>query len=398
MKNFVPVQSSNRIQQLDVFRGFAILGIFMVNILVMNCGFTFRLDWETEQIALGQGKALFFLETFFYSKFFPIFSFLFGLGVALQFRKMNSTGSFSYTFFIRRFGALLAFGIAHILFVWSGDILNLYALIGFILLLFVNRSAKFVLWLAILIFIFPYNRQIFEHIISWFQFDFAAPLNEIARPEVIELKRNGSYWSGVLLRIKEYKFAMELLYAGIGQTALSMALFGLYLVKKGVVDHLSEFVNKIQWKFLVIAGSLIIFRLILLYVIWPSFEIERGTFLSISLYTFFILGEISMALFYLFILAKLLQNKFWNTLISPLQYVGKMAFTNYILQSVVGHLMMRYFGGYEMFSPTQLILIVLAVFAFQIVLSKIWLTKFKYGPLEWLWRMISYQKILPLKK
>ena len=93
----------------------------------------------------------------------------------------------------------------------------------------------------------------------------------------------------------------------------------------------------------------------------------------------------------------------WNKgigrwLISKLQFVGRMALSNYILQSILGYLVMRTFNGYEYFSAFGCIILVLSIYSFQIIISQLWLTKFQFGPLEWAWRCISYVKILPIRK
>lgn len=88
---------THRISELDVLRGFALLGIFMVNILGMNCGFTFNNDWTQEQTGFINQSSLFIIDTFFHSKFFPIFSLLFGIGIALQMegiKKKDTSNSF----------------------------------------------------------------------------------------------------------------------------------------------------------------------------------------------------------------------------------------------------------------------------------------------------------------
>ncbi len=393
-----PIDRRKRVIDLDVFRGFAVLGIFMVNILVMNASFTFRGEWEAEQSGWLQKASFFFLETFFYSKFFVIFSFLFGMGVALQIQKAKEKNTFSNLFFIRRFGSLFLFGAMHILFIWSGDILHLYGALGFLLLPVFRFSARILLWLAITVFIFPFYGEIFEFVVNSMSFDFHKPLAELSRESIIELKQNGSYWSGVELRLKEYSFAMDFLYSGIGPVAFSMMLFGGYLVKRNILFNIPEWLNKSR---LTLFTSLIIFttyRFVLLYCVLPNFEIDHGSFLSFVLMSIFYLSDITLSLTYLWIIAYLLRSSTFKQVLSPLQYVGRTAFSNYIIQSTIGYVIMRTFGYYQSFSAFECILVVLSIFSFQVVISKIYLTYFRFGPLEWLWRCISYWKLLPLKK
>lgn len=393
-----PTPKSDRINELDIFRGFAILGIFMVNILVMNVSFAYRGEWEAEQTGWLQRGSFFVLETVFYSKFFTIFSFLFGAGVALQIQRAKQKGNYSNTFFLRRFVTLFLFGIMHILFIWSGDILHLYGMLGLLLLLFFRGSAKVLLWSATVVFFFPFYTIIFEQIVEWLSFDYSVPLASLSREDIFELKHHGSYLSGIILRLKEYAFAMGLIYSGITPIALTMMLLGGYVVKMGWLENIYNRLIKIRPYLLGALVILMIYRFILLYWISPSFEIPFGSTLSITLTIFFQLSDIVISFTLLWLIGYLWNKGVFKQLLSPLQYVGRMALSNYISQSVIGYLIMRTFNGYEYFSAFGCIILVLGVYSIQIILSKLWLAKFMFGPLEWLWRCISYMKLLPIKK
>lgn len=370
----------------------------MVNILVMNVSFTQRGEWELEQTSWIQQAAFFILETFFYSKFFVIFSLLFGMGVALQIQRAKVKGTFRNSFFIRRFTSLFLFGVMHILFIWSGDILHLYGALGFLLLFLFRFSAKVLLWTAIIVFVFPFYSEIFDWILQFLQFDHYSPLGRLSGDTIKELKLNGSYISGIQLRLKEYAYAMSLMYTGIGPIALSMMLLGGLLVKRGVLDHLSSWMHKTRIPLLITLIILTAYRFFLLYYIVPNFEVEHGSMLSFLFISLLYLADISLSLSYLWIIAYLLRTKSFHRVLSPLQYVGRTAFTNYILQSIIGYLIMRTFGYYQSFSAIECILIVLIVFTFQILISKVWLRYYRFGPLEWVWRCISYWKVLPIRK
>ena len=393
-----PTPSNNRILHLDIFRGFAILGIFMVNILVMNTSFLYRNDWIVENASSINDAAYWFLEMFFFSKFFPIFSFLFGIGVALQIRSLKAKKMDSTLFLFRRFTALFIFGMAHLLFIWSGDILHLYAMFGFVLMLMYRANTTVILLSAILLFFFPYFDDIYQYIIDFFSADPQSELMRMYRNDIAYIKTNGSYSSDVSLRISEYAFFLNVVISFIIPIALTMAILGLYIVKKGIIDRIESFVHKIRIPFLIVFVVIVSYRFIFRYWILEHFNIEYGSLLSFFLWTIYCVSEIMLSFAYLIIIVYLLKTKFWKKLLSPLKYVGRMAFTNYIMQSVIGYLIMQTFGYYESFSPSQCILIVLIVFACQIPLSWFWLKYFKFGPLEWLWRCISYWKILPIKK
>ena len=396
--DFSPSPSTNRILHLDIFRGFAILGIFMVNILVMNVSFVYRQDWLIENASWVNEKAYWFLEMFFFSKFFPIFSFLFGIGVALQIRSLKAKKVSSTPFLLRRFFALFVFGIAHILFIWSGDILHLYALFGFVLMIMYRATPRVILLSAIVLFFFPYFDEIYQYSCDFFSVNPASALSNLTRENIVDLKLNGSYYSGIKLRLVEYSFMVPFLISLIIPIALTMSILGLYVVKKGIVDRIESFARKIRFPFLITLIVFLVYRFTLIYWLLPSFKIEHGSLLSFGLWTLYFFSEIMISFGYLWIIVYLLRSNLGKKLLSPLQYVGRMAFTNYILQSIIGYLIMRTFGYYETFSPAECILIVLVVFACQIPLSWYWLQHFKFGPLEWIWRCISYWKLLPLRK
>jgi uncharacterized protein len=393
-----PVQKSNRIDELDLFRGFAILGIFMVNILVMNVSFLYRGEWEAEQSGWLQQASFFVLENLFYSKFFTIFSFLFGVGVAFQMQRARENGRFSMTFFLRRFAVLFVFGVAHILLLWSGDILHLYGALGFLLLLFFRLPPVGLVISAVLVFAFPFYTPMLESFMQWIGFDYAAPLAALSREEILELKHQGSYLSGVHLRLKEYAFVMSFVYSGIVPVALTAMLLGGALVKAGWLNNLGEKIRQSTPYLLISVVILLIYRFTLLYYIVPNFEVEDGSALSIALVTLYQVSDLAISAGLLWFIGTLWRFSFTKRLLSPLRHVGRMALSNYILQSVVGYLIMRTFNGYEVFSAFECILIVLAVYTVQIFLSKWWLSSFRFGPLEWLWRCASYLKLLPLRK
>lgn len=400
-----PTSSTSRILPLDVFRGFAILGIFMVNILVMNVSFTFREDWlmEVSNVFESTGKLNEFLyywilELFFFSKFFPIFSFLFGIGVALQIRSLREKKKASATFLTRRFIALFLFGALHIVFIWSGDILHLYAIFGFILMLLYRANTVIILLTAAALFCFPYFDEIYTFFCEYFSATPKNDLTELSRQQILDIKTGGSFYADMQLRFAEYLFFIDVIVMFVIPVALPMALLGLYIVKKGIIDRIDSFVNNIRIPFLILFVVLMTYRFTFRYWIWESFDIEFGSMLSFTLWSIYILSEIMLSFSYLILIVLFLRSKLGKKLLLPLQFVGRMAFTNYILQSVIGYLIMQTFGLYESFSVVDCILIVLVVFACQIPLSWFWLKHFKYGPLEWLWRCISYWKILPIKK
>lgn len=397
MSTLTPTSQPQRIHEIDILRGFAIWGIFMVNILVMNCAFTFRFEWEMAQTHWLDQAAMVFQNLFTFSKFFPIFSFLFGLGVALQLQKMKEIGTYTRAFFIRRFFALFIFGVCHILFIWSGDILHLYAIFGFLLLLFFKLPPKTMFITGIFILLFPYFGWVLETLLTTLNINVTEGLAVISKEEVIRLKNEGSYASGIPLRIKEYSFLSIFLYTELGPMSLFMALTGGFVVRTGILTRLPEFLKKMTVPILIVAPLFLAYHIVLIYFIMPNHQFVHGSFISIFLATLYMLSNIVMAFFYLWLFARVFQTNWGKKLLSPLRHLGRMAFTNYIMQSVIAYIFMRTVGWYMQLSASECILFVSVTFIVQVFLSKLWLSKFKFGPLEWLWRCISYWKILPIK-
>lgn len=398
MKASITPNTNHRVDELDLFRGFAILGIFMVNILVMNISFIYRGEWEAEQTGWWSKFSFFLLETIFYAKFFVIFSLLFGMGVMLQYQRMKLNGNFQLSFFLRRFTSLFLFGVAHILFIWSGDILHLYGLLGFSLMLFFKGSSRILLIASIIVFIIPFYGYLLDQIVASFNFNYMDPLASYSAEELVDLKHNGTYLSGIELRIKEFSFAMGIMYAGILPVSLSMMLFGGYLIKLDIFNDFSTFLQRIKFPLFIAIAVLLSYRFLMLYWIYPNLKLEHGSPLSITLTILFQASDIATSFGLLWVLGYFSVKGWFNIVFGYMRAVGKMAFTNYILQSVLGYLIMRTFNGYGTFSVTECIFLVLGIYLLQLVISKWWLNYFKFGPLEWFWRCISYWKWFTILK
>lgn len=396
----LPTQQTQRIELLDIWRGFAILGIFMVNILVMNCAFPNREAYEQEWSSLLNQGSLRFLETFFYSKFYPIFSFLFGLGISMQVLRYRAQDQFSYLFFIRRFWGLLLLGIGHIVFLWSGDILHLYAFLGF-LLIFLLPLPNIILGILILILVFfPFWGDIFHSIMAFLQIDYGDALTTYERAQLIEIYHTGSYSDIFTIRIKEYIFAAPMLYTYIAPISLSMMLLGVYVGKVNLIQQLPNWIQQHSKKIIGLTLFAFAYNAFIIYYMLPTFGRDINPILGHILTSLFFLSDVIKALAYLLLIAWLFEKDAWKKILSPLQHVGRMALSNYIFQSLIGLFAFSSLGlaWYEQLSPSQCILMVTTTFAFQIIISKWWLNYFLYGPLEWLWRCFSYGKLFPFKR
>ena len=202
--NEKPTKAKKRIDLLDIYRGFAILGIFVVNITIMNSTFLnqdeFAKQWTSNIDQISEKV----LQLFFYTKFFPIFSLLFGLGISMQALKMSDENRLSFSFFRRRMLILFFFGVFHIMFLWSGDVLNLYAIIGLFTTLMIKRSNKLILILSVIFLLFPFYDQVFEFLFNFINFHPEIYLKDYTGETVKGIIKNGTYLEGIKLRFLEY--------------------------------------------------------------------------------------------------------------------------------------------------------------------------------------------------
>ena len=391
--------TTKRIELLDVYRGFAILGIFVVNIVIMNSTFlnqdVFAKQW-TSSLDIAIQKML---QLFFYTKFFPIFSLLFGLGISMQAVKLSEKGKLSKAFFFRRMFFLFLFGVLHILLLWSGDVLNMYALLGLLTVFLITKSNKLILGLSLFFLVFPFYDNVFEQLFSFIGYNPGIYLEGYTGETVNEIIVNGSYFEGLKLRVLEYLSNFPMLIGFLAPIALSMFLLGTYLGKNKIYESLDIFILKIKKPVIIITILSNLYRILFLYFIvkLDVYKIDFARQLFIKL---MVISDVIMGLFYLWIIGWLWYNTKLKSLLNPLQYVGKMALTNYLMHSFIGLILFSSigFGLYETMSPTQTFLTAILVFMAQVILSRIWLTYFHFGPLEWAWRCLTYKKLFKLKK
>lgn len=402
MKNTTSVQPTKRtkrIDLLDVYRGFAVLGIFVVNIVIMNSTFLnqdeFAKQWTSDIDQLAER----ILQLFFYTKFFPIFSLLFGLGISMQALKLKRQDKKLSKFFARRMLGLFLIGVIHIVFIWSGDVLNLYALLGLLVTVFIAKPNKLILFLAGFFLLFPFYDQVFSFFFELIHYNPGSYLKDYTGADVNRIISEGSYFEGVKLRLLEYMSNIPMLFGFLAPIALSMFLVGVYLGKKKIYSSLKPFIQQIAVPMLVITGLTNIYRVIFLFVL-PQYEIYTNPDFRPYFIKLMVVSDVVMGLFYLWIIGWLWYHTKIRFLLKPLRHVGRMALTNYIMQSLIGLILFSSIGFslYETMSPSETLITAIAVFCVQVIYSKIWLSYFKFGPLEWAWRCFTYKEILPIRK
>ena len=396
--SLMPVTPSKRIDILDIWRGFAVFGIFVVNIEIMNAVFM------NQDTFYGQSAGRFdtliqrILQLFFYTKFFPIFSFLFGMGIAMQLEKLKLRQE-NYLFMLKRMLILFVIGMLHILLLWGGDVIHLYAILGIFICFLYRLNTKCLLLLSIYTLLFPFYDIIAEYIFSWINYSPEKFLEAYNFESITKILRNGTYTEAFTFRILEYCSNLPVLLVFLGPISFSMMLLGAAFVRSGRILKLKDFILKSKKTFIWLAIITNIYRIIFLFIL-PNFNIYKDDFFNPIWLKLMMISDTLFGLCYMWFIAWLWFRGKFTGVLKHLQPVGKMALSNYILQSLIGLIIFSGIGFsmYQQMSLLQCFFTATGIFVLQVIVSQFWLQYFKFGPLEWCWRCLSYGKLFRIKK
>lgn len=377
-----PIQQSERIHILDILRGFAIFGILAVNI----GGFAapLFLPGYTPSAAATRLDALAYDLVFFLAsgKFYTIFAFLFGLGFAVQLARAEVKGRDIRSFYPRRLGVLFVIGLLHSVLFWTGDILRLYALLGFALLLFRRRSNRTLLiWAGAL--------YVLSFVLLGLLGGPGSGGAAIPGFDLVSTARtvytSPSYLQVLTFQLIMSPFSFIIVLLSQGASVMALFLLGLLAGRSGVFERLPEsrpLLRRGLW--IGLAVGLAGVGLLRSDAPWVA---SLGYTLS---------GP-GLAALYICGLSLLSLRAAGARLLAPLGAVGRMALTNYVLQSVICTLLFGgfAFGLYEQVGEAGLLGITALIYAAQIPLSNWWLRRYRFGPLEWVWRSLTYRQRQP---
>ncbi|MBT8237757.1 MAG: DUF418 domain-containing protein [Croceitalea sp.] len=394
-----------RIEIIDALRGFSLAGIvfahFLENFVAgplpetaiasMNAGIM-------DQIANG------LVDFFLRGKFFALFSFLFGLSFFIQMENGEKRGIYFGGRFLWRLVLLFVIGFLHSLF-YRGDILTIYAVMGLFLIPFYKFSNKWILVTATLLFLGIGRFLVFyitqgNGLFIEQNFDPNSPMT-LAYFEVL---KNGSLFevfdanalNGNLSKI-EFQFGVF----SRGYLTLGFFLLGLYMGKREFFkNYLNEnkfiqgmWIGALALLFIAICGMIGIFT-----NLGPGMDFN--TWPAMFGLTFFDLMNIAFTILIIAIFVILYKKRKPKSFLQKFIPYGRMALTNYVLQSIVGTFIFFGWGlGYLAEIPSRYVfLMAIAVIGVQIWLSKLWLRHFAYGPLEWAWRSLTFFKLYPMRR
>lgn len=395
-----PIEFKQRIFEIDGIRGFALLGILMMNIMsfagpTLDDIFT----GKTSEIYSGfwNEASLFFINTFVTTNFYTMFSFLFGLGFYIFLSRAEKKTQSTTLLFIRRLLLLLIFGIIHGVFLWYGDILWTYAITGLFLILFYRLKPKANLIIAVVIIIVSTVIVILGTIavyaMGMYTSDASLPAEDfVFSLNMTEAILQGTYGDVVIMNL----IILGLSAAGaifVIPNVLSMFLLGLYAGQKGYFSNLQKFKNLTKKVAIACIGVGLPIKIFTGYL--TTYHPHDDVFAQLSQLASTIGGPF-MALGYIAVCILVFSRV--PKLVKLLQPVGQMALTNYIGQSVIMLIIFYGFGLFNSINAIWFIPITLGVFSLQLIFSHFWMKYFSYGPLEWLWRTFTYLKMMPLKK
>ena len=397
-----PITSAERILYIDILRGMALFGILAANMrgfnAPMNLYGNIRPLFHGRADLIAQG----FIDIFIQGKFVTLFSFLFGLGFAVQMTRAAARGAKFMSFYPRRLAALALFGLIHGILIWWGDVLLTYALAGTMLLFFRNRSQKTVLWWAGSIFTLPilvitgvYITGLFGH----------GPASHPGKPfdlstdqPIIAIYSHGSVPQ--ILHENWVVWKQALPSAGFSIYALFLFLLGLCVYRSGIVERLGDYQRVLKRVCAVCLPlgialniAVVVAQAMPSYLGHPTVAGYVATVLDLPAAHVLSAGYASG-------LAILIQSATWKRLLTPFAAVGRMALTDYLSQSVLCTLFYYNYttGLYGRVGPAMGLIATVVLYGAQVVFSKWWLARYRFGPMEWLWRGMTYGKLPSMRR
>lgn len=390
---FRATNPNERIEQIDILRGFALFGVFFVNAFGFNSSF-FDFGGFYSGFHDSLNSSVFnFMTSYAADKFIGLFSFLFGVGFSIMYLKYKADEKHFFNLYSRRLLILMGFGIIHIMFFWAGDILFAYSLIGFILLFLRKLPSKILFTLSILMYFFPIAYIALSVSYSFLP-DALSATSNIKMPEVIDIYSNGTYLEILKLRLSEYFAFRNINLIYYAPKIFSLFLFGYLFYKHKFFDKINNSKSKYFVLSIILLLSGIAFNTYTSDIVNSIANIKNPYYTTVYMMVFEI-TNVLLILSYTLMVLILSQVLFFKNILNPLKYIGRMSLTNYLLYSIVfTTLMYSYgFGKFGSFEPWQLAILATLFFAILTVLCEIWLKRYRFGPFEWVWRKLTYLRM-----
>lgn len=396
-----PVATGERIELIDIVRGLALFGILAANIRGFAGPAIVYLRPHLYWPALHDRIAQSFVDAFIQGKFITIFAFLFGVGFAVQLDRATERGAKFGGTFSRRLAVLALFGLLHGLLIWFGDILLFYALVGFLLLLFRKRADKtLVVWAVSCIMLVPLLGTA-AYIAAANGFSVPSP----PAPEQAELVRLTHVFSdGSWLEIQKQRMSDAVKLNWVLIPAMLWQILGLFLL--GMLawrrrfftpapESIPHYRRAMAWGLAIgITGNA--GAIALRWIFNPAPFPQSGLSLVCSMMMYLTTPVLSLG--YICLAVVLTQDPKWRARLHRFGNVGRMALTNYLLQSILGTLIFYNYGLglFGTIGPSVLLIVTVVLYGLQLLASTWWLERYRFGPAEWLWRRLTYKSALPM--
>jgi len=390
-----PVLGQERIDAIDVLRGVAILGILVVNMSL------FSLPEGVPAVdGIAQRLILFFAQ----EKFKTLFSFLFGLGLAVQLMRADARGARFLPRYARRLFVLFLIGVAHFLFLWDGDILHDYAENGVVLLLFRRRPLRTILvWAGVFLTVplffyslttyYAITRDVSPALERWIAWETGTDAQTTSDER--RIYSSGTYGEQIKLRAGE--LPLDTMPDIDDAFVLAAFLLGLYAGRRRIFHDIPAHVPLIRrvqrWGLAIgIAGNAV-------FAAGGAFDPAPTSVMQNVGRLCLVVAAPALALFYASSIVLLMQREVWRRRLAPLAAVGRTALSNYLLQSLICTTIFYSYGFalYGKVGPALGLVLTVAIFLLQVPLSVWWLARFQFGPVEWLWRSLTYWRLQPLR-
>jgi uncharacterized protein len=377
--NPAPLATANhrRLESIDILRGLALFGVLTVNLVTeFRVSIFEQFLTQPSEPGLINRAVIEFVRYALELKAFALFSFLFGVGLAMQFERLSHTGRPLY-WLTRRLIVLFAFGLVHLLLIWNGDILTEYAVAGLVMLPLLRASRKVLgltgaallaLYLALPVLPMP---------VAWP--DPAWIKNHIEQAN--EIYPAGSWFQVMRFSLAELP-ALLPLHVYILPRTLGLFVLGMLAWRSRVFSRPAEHKARIL-SLGCIFGAI---------GVGITLANEPGILSN--------LAPVCLALAFAALVLYVVEFTPARSVLRPFAPIGRMAFTNYIAQSVIfGLLFFGYgLGQFGSLRPAPVFAFGIAVYLVQIQLSKLWLCHYQFGPIEWVWRVLMYGRLQPMKR
>ena len=399
-----PVADGERYVLLDFLRGFALFGILLINITIF--GNTDELMGLGESDLTPDRITEFLILWLVQAKFYSLFSLLFGVGFAVMMRNADREGPAFNARFLRRSFALLGFGLCHVVFLWEGDILVTYSLVGLLLLAFrivsdkaLKRWVVGLLGIPFLLVLAGFLLIVLVRVIPDVERALGKMEGEVI-PQIVaeqaralEKARSSNYFEAMGTRLLKYTMYVGMMVV-VGPIILAMFLIGLIAGRRRIpADPAAHRPLLRKTALICVPAGLALGLFVAVAFLWfKPFTALPTMFFNVTL-----AGPL-LGLGYAATIALIYAKTGPALWTKPIAAAGRMALTNYLSQSLVNTIIFAGYAGGRIgyVSPLGLVGVAAAIYGCQLVISPIWLSFFHFGPMEWLWRAITYKTFPPM--